>query len=111
MAMDIKGERIAMFVVGAFVLLILMGALIPEASDAVNELNDSNRCEALSCTYNATEVGDECRESTNNTAICLQGQGEIPLGNTFSLIITLIMLGIFIALIVSAMRFGFKKGK
>ncbi len=92
--MGMNINKIIGVLVAILVLLVVGSALIPVAFSSSQDLNATNSCEALGCTFNASET-EQCRDSVNNSFTCADGQG-IPQGNSFVVVITLVMIALFV---------------
>ena len=97
-------EQAILVIVIIIVLFSIYAAMIPEAQTAGNSLNDSNRCNAISCTYNATS--DVCQYNTtfagNSSLACSNPGGTIPLASLFGgagVVFTILMAVLLIIVI------------
>ncbi len=94
-------------VLGLIVLTVLFSVLadmIPVAQSAGNAMNDTNVCEAVGCSFNATEAV-QCRDATNNSVVCSEGSSSIPLSGLFTGtgVVFIIVMAFFLLLVVTAL--------
>jgi len=119
---DKKG-KIPMAAINAAILAIILivvlfeiyAELVPEAQDAANTLNDSNRCAAEGCWWNFTT--DVCYNSsgrgfdslnTTDTADCPATTFSYPLGNIFdgAGFIFVIIMALLVVLVIKSLLKG-----
>lgn len=88
-------------VISIVILMSLWNALIPEAQEAGDTLNDSNRCDAVGCHWNESREllgGLACALNSSpegNATVCQEIGQSIPLSSLFGgqgIIITLLMV-------------------
>ena len=92
------------------VLFAAYAAIIPEAQTAGDSLNDSNRCESVSCFYNATRTTTACtanNATAGDTVICGTQANSIPLGGLFSgtgVVFVIVMAALLIIVVKGFMK-------
>lgn len=100
----LNGKMVTGIVMTIIVIIILFNAfatLVPEAQTAGNDLNASNRCEAVGCFYNASvESIAPCRNGSGdyNSTRC-ETSSAIPFGGLFSgggIVFLIVMIFLFI---------------
>jgi len=92
------------------VLFELYAELVPEAQDAGESLNDSNRCTAVGCYWNHSLTTPRCLNTSNSgeTEGCTTSGYEIPFGNLFdgAGFIFVIIMALLIVLVVKSLLKG-----
>ena len=92
------------------VLFQVFADIIPEAQAAGNALNDTNRCEAVGCTFDASEA-IQCRDATNTSNVCAESSQTIPLSGLFvgtGVVFILVMASLLIFVLLALLRPGKK---
>jgi len=98
-------------IIGLVVIVVLFQAyavIVPVAGAASDDMNDSNRCATVGCSWNTTGTAF-CADGTNTSAVCTAANQSIPLGNLFNptgVIYIIVMIGLLLVAIK-----GFMPGK